>query len=178
MSEQSQTIAPDTKDWTWVIGAPCPECGSVAAELTVAQIPGVVRDTAGVFAAALRMPGAAVRPRRDRWSVLEYACHVRDVNRIFADRVRLMLAESEPLFPNWDQDATAQTDRYDLQDPEVVARELLAAADAAAARYASVPAEAWGRRGLRGNGSEFTVESIARYHLHDLVHHCWDITPR
>ena len=27
-----------------------------------------------------------------------------------------------------------------------------------------------------GSGSEFTVESIGRYHLHDVVHHLWDVT--
>ena len=31
------------------------------------------------------------------------------------------------------------------------------------------------RRGLRDNGSEFTVDSIARYHLHDVLHHSHDV---
>ena len=49
------------------------------------------------------------------------------------------------------------------------------AAEAVAARYESVPADAWDRRGYRSNGSEFTVDSIGRYHLHDIVHHAWDV---
>ena len=49
------------------------------------------------------------------------------------------------------------------------------AAEAVAERYESVPPGAWGRRGYRSNGSEFTVESIGLYHLHDLVHHAWDV---
>jgi len=32
-----------------------------------------------------------------------------------------------------------------------------------------------GRRGLRSNGSEFTIGSIALYHLHDAVHHAYDV---
>jgi hypothetical protein len=41
--------------------------------------------------------------------------------------------------------------------------------------YRNVPADAWGRRGLRSNGSEFTIASIAIYHLHDIVHHAHDV---
>lgn len=174
----SAAITPDTKDWTWVIDAPCPECGFVASGVTVDEFAGVVRETATALEAGLASPDAAARPRADRWSVLEYACHVRDVNRIFAQRVRLMLTEDEPVFPNWDQDATAVAEHYGRQDPRVVAGELIQAAAVAAAGYEAVPSGAWGRRGRRSNGSEFTVESLGRYHLHDLVHHCWDIGQR
>jgi len=31
---------------------------------------------------------------------------------------------------------------------------------------------------LRSNGSEFTVETIAIYHLHDIVHHAHDVDHR
>ncbi|NDG11232.1 MAG: hypothetical protein EB111_05220 [Actinobacteria bacterium] len=30
-------------------------------------------------------------------------------------------------------------------------------------------------RGFRSDGSAFTVESIARYLMHDPVHHLWDV---
>ncbi len=89
-----------------------------------------------------------------------------------------MLAQDEPTFANWDQDVTAVEERYDLQDPETVVEELVAAAEAVAARYDALrdaPEETWARRGLRDNGSEFTVDSIARYHLHDVVHHSHDV---
>ena len=57
---------------------------------------------------------------------LEYGCHLRDVGRIFGERLELMLDEDEPQFANWDQDETAAVDRYDLQDPAAVAVELAA----------------------------------------------------
>ena len=40
---------------------------------------------------------------------------------------------------------------------------------------ANVPADAWTRRGLRSNGSEFTIATISIYHLHDIVHHAYDV---
>jgi len=51
------------------------------------------------------------------WSLLEYACHVRDVYRRYNARIVLMLGEEDPRFPNWDQDASAIDDGYDAQDP-------------------------------------------------------------
>jgi hypothetical protein len=98
------------------------------------------------------------------------------VHRIFNHRVRLMLDEDDPVFPNWDQDETAIADDYPSQDPGTVATELFDAASTVADTYDSVPADAWSRRGLRSNGSEFTVATIAVYHLHDIVHHAWDVT--
>lgn len=89
-----------------------------------------------------------------------------------------MLTEDDPQFPNWDQDETAIADDYASQDPAVVATELFGAANDVAARYANVPADAWSRRGLRSNGSEFTIATISVYHLHDIVHHANDVTRR
>ena len=100
---------------------------------------------------------------------------MRDVHRIFEERVRLMLEQDTPRFANWDQDETAVAGRYAEQEPEAVAAQLAAAAGAVADRYAGVPDGAWGRRGNRSDGSEFTVESLGRYHLHDVVHHVHDV---
>jgi len=168
-------IEPDTKDWTWVLQEPCPECGFVAGTPTRAELGAVVRTNAALWPPLLAAPGAAVRPEPAVWSVLEYACHVRDVHRIFGERVGLMLDQDDPVFANWDQDETAVAERYDLQDPAVVAGELVAAAAAVAAAYDAVPAGAWRRTGRRSNGSEFTIDSLGRYHLHDIVHHAHDV---
>lgn len=171
-------IVPDTKDWTWVLREPCPECGFVAADVARTELGGLVRADAAGWAAVLALPDAAARPDDGTWSPLEYACHVRDVHRIFGERLALMLVEDEPTFANWDQDETALAERYAEQEPAAVASELVAAASAVAARYdalADASEATWQRRGLRSNGSEFTVDSIARYHLHDVVHHSHDV---
>jgi hypothetical protein len=115
------------------------------------------------------------RPDDATWSPLEYAAHVRDVFRIFRERLHLMLEQDAPAFANWDQDATAIADRYSEQDPAVVAEELVAAADALARDYSAVDDADLGRTGLRSDGSTFTVESLARYFIHDPVHHLHDV---
>ncbi|MBB3044297.1 class I SAM-dependent DNA methyltransferase [Nocardioides soli] len=168
-------IVPDTKDWTWVLDRPCPECAFDASTVTVDRIPAVIRDNATTWEAVLTCDDVAVRPEPATWSPLEYACHVRDVHLLFDERVALMLEQDAPRFRNWDQDETAVAQRYAEQRPATVSAELLDAAERVAERYESVPPGAWSRRGLRGDGSEFSVESIGLYHLHDIVHHAWDV---
>lgn len=171
----TEPIEPDTKDWTWVLGRPCPECRFDAATVHHTDVADRIRRDAAAWPPRLHAPDVATRPRPDVWSPLEYGCHIRDVHRIFNHRVRLMLEQDEPLFPNWDQDATAIADDYGSQDPRTVATELVAAATVVADTYDAVPPAAWGRRGLRSNGSVFTVATIAVYHLHDIVHHAHDV---
>jgi hypothetical protein len=168
-------IAPDTKDWTWVLARRCDECGFDAAAREVADLPGLLHDTATTWSRVLARPDAARRPAPTVWSPLEYGAHVRDVHELFARRLRLMLEEDTPTFANWDQDATAVESDYAGQDAAAVAVELVEAAVTVAEVYATVTDETRTRRGVRSNGDEFTVESLGRYHLHDVVHHLHDV---
>lgn len=168
-------IEPDTKDWTWVLEQPCPECGFEAAGLAREQVGPLVRDNARSWVPVLARPDARQRPDERTWSPLEYACHVRDVLRLYDQRLRLMLAEDDPLYPNWDQDATAVEDRYGQQDPQQVTREVEDAAEQVASAFDELAPDQWERRGRRSDGASFTVDSFARYFLHDLVHHRHDV---
>jgi hypothetical protein len=101
---------------------------------------------------------------------------VRDVYRIFCERISLMRNEDIPVFANWDQDQTAIDDDYAAQDPAVVGAELSVAAETLARLLDGVQDNEWARRGTRSNGSQFTIESISIYMLHDSIHHLWDVT--
>jgi len=169
-------ITPDTKDWTWVLERRCPECGFEAGAIAPDAVAGLVRANAASWSrlfATGRLLGVRFDPQT--WSGLEYACHVRDVYRLFAARISAMLSEEDPEFANWDQDATALEDHYLDQDPGVVVEELDAAAETLARLLESVDGAAWQRPGRRSNGSVFSVDSIARYMAHDVVHHVADV---
>lgn len=90
--------------------------------------------------------------------------------------MRLMLLDDNPEFANWDQDETAITDHYELQDPHAVSRELADAARQFATRIEGLEESQWSRPGRRSNGSRFTIESLSLYGLHDPIHHLWDVS--
>lgn len=168
-------IPPDEKDWTWVLQERCPECGADVAEPAVGDLAAATRRSVAAWQQVVQRDDVAVRPSATVWSPLEYACHVRDVYRLFDERPQQMLTEDDPLFANWDQDVTAVEQAYHAQDPAQVHGELSAAGEALAVTFESVPPDAWLRRGRRSNGSVFTVESLGRYYLHDVLHHLHDV---
>src|ERR1700722_4856052 len=171
------TIVPDTKDWTWVLRRPCPECGFDTQGFAVSAVPELTVANAAAWHRALTGPGdARTRPVPGKWSALEYGCHVRDVFRLYDQRLELMLTTDGPHYPNWDQDVTAVQNRYEEQDPEIVAAGLMQAGDAVAARFDTVRGDQWQRTGFRSDGAQFTVESFARYFVHDPIHHYHDVT--
>ncbi len=168
-------ITPDDKNWTWVLSRPCPDCGFVASDVERGDVGNWIRENAAAWPAVLGRDDVAVRPDDATWSPLEYACHVRDVLKIFLVRVDLMLTADDPAFANWDQDATAVDDDYAGQDPAQVATDLAAAAAAIANRFDTLHDDEWDRTGNRSDGSRFTVDSLSRYLIHDPVHHLFDV---
>lgn len=165
----------DDKDWTWVLDRRCPECGFEAGTFDPTMVGVALRDNAAEWQHVLSGADVGRRPAQDRWSALEYGCHVRDVCRIYLERLERMLTEDGPHYANWDQDATAIEQRYGLASPATVAVELLAAATALADRFDTVEGAQWERTGFRSDGAAFTVSTFARYFLHDPVHHLWDV---
>jgi hypothetical protein len=168
-------IQPDTKNWTWVLSRPCPECGFDASTFPARSVADALRENVASWRPLLQAREVRTRPADGQWSALEYGCHVRDVFRIFDTRLSLMLSEDDPLFENWDQDQTAVEDGYASQDPLAVIAELEAAGLQLAANFDAVADAAWQRPGRRSDGSAFTVDTFARYLLHDPIHHLWDV---
>jgi hypothetical protein len=167
-------VPPDTQDWTFVITEGCPQCGfePQRPEQTAERL----RATIPTWRRTLASRTASERPAPTVWSPVEYGCHVRDTCRIFCKRLELMLAEDDPEFANWDQDATAVEDDYFHQDPTRVAVALAEQAEAIAAAFDAVQTEQWSRPGRRSNGSTFTVGTFAVYFLHDIEHHVHDVS--
>jgi hypothetical protein len=58
----------------------------------------------------------------------------------------------------------------------VVVEALAVAADRLASRLEVLSDDAWHRPGRRSDGASFTIGTIARYMVHDPVHHVWDVT--
>ena len=166
-------ITPDNKNWTWVLEKSCPECGFDASTFGPADVAALLRTNAAAWPAVLGRSDVRERPDDTTWSPLEYAAHVRDVFRIYDYRLGLMQQQDDPLFPNWDQDETAVAERYNEQDPAVVSDELVAAAASLADGFDGVID--WSRPGRRSDGVSFTIETFAKYFIHDPIHHLHDV---
>jgi len=178
MSAGAAGIVPDDKDWTWVLLRPCPECGLDTRTVDPRAVGALLRDNAAAWRELLSdRSDESLRARPDpaTWSALEYACHVRDVFRLYDERLRLMLTRDGPHYPNWDQDATAVEARYAEQNPAHVCAELLESAAALADSFDEVDGDAWERTGYRSDGAAFTVATFARYLVHDPIHHLHDV---
>jgi DinB superfamily len=135
----------------------------------------MIRSNAAAWHQVLSRSDVRDRPSDDRWSPLEYGCHVRDVFQLYDERLRLMLETDNPQYPNWDQDRTAVEDRYSEQDPVTVEADLKDAAEHLAARFDRVADRDWYRTGTRSDGARFTVDTFSRYLIHDPIHHLWDV---
>lgn len=180
MSDPSTTPMenPDDKDWTWVLETVCPECEYDVREFDRSTIGTMIRANASDWQQLLaQADDAELRQRPDpaTWSPLEYAFHVRDVYELYDYRLSLMLDQDGPHYPNWDQDATAVEKNYNAADPTAIASELGEQAEALASRFDTVSGDQWDRTGFRSDGAAFTVDSFARYLIHDPVHHLWDV---
>jgi hypothetical protein len=157
----------------------CKECG-FSYSVGRAEILPWMRSDARTFVDRFReIDDAAVRqrPAPDVWSPLEYACHVRDVLRVQRERVLLVQHEHEPSFTPMHRDERVVEDRYNEQDPGVVAGEITEAAAALMATLEGLDDTGWQRRGLYNYPEPQlrTVEWIAIHTVHELLHHRVDI---
>lgn len=165
---------PDTRDWTFVLTEPCPECrfapGGSSATVGVR-----LRDASPRWRAVLTRPGVTTRPEPDVWSPLEYACHVLELTQVFTGRVEQLRAQDDPVFGNWDGERAAVAGDYNARDARTVASELDEALDRAAGLFDQLAAAEWLRGGTRGDGRRFTIGTLADYWLHEVQHHLADV---
>lgn len=163
-------------NWTWVLDRPCDQCGYDAASIEPNQLPTRLRVVAGEWRDMLgRGPIIERSPTHpDRtWTILEYGCHVRDVMELLEQRMRLMLKKRKPpKLAMWSPQEAAES--YGGADANQVAYDLAANAGKAADVLDRVRGDDWTKQGHRGDGHVFTVDTLARYLLHDAEHHLWD----
>ena len=69
------TIIPDTKDWTWVLRRPCPECGFDTQGFPVAAVPGMIMANVAAWQAALDALAPDEALAAQLWDYLVMAAH-------------------------------------------------------------------------------------------------------
>lgn len=157
----------------------CDECGYDYDSLRREELAPAVRGFGPRYAEAIDRDERDLRahPIEASWSILEYACHFRDVLRAQRERVALALATDEPTFPSMRREERATEERYNEQEPKAVASELTAAADDFAAAIDALDDSSWLRTGIYSwpEKRPRTLEWVARHTIHEGEHHLMDI---
>jgi hypothetical protein len=105
------------------------------------------------------------------WSPLEYACHTRDVLAVFEERVRRTATTPGQQLGWWDHDAAVVDSRYNEQEPVLVAEAIAANARRFGQSLSDLASAQWDAAAERRAGERFTIRGMARFVLHEMVHH-------
>lgn len=128
--------------------------------------------------AALRQAIAGMSPAQlnaapipGKWSTRQVICHIADFEPVYADRIKRVIVEDEPLLPNGDQDQYAAKLAYiqrdletELQLIEIVRRQL-------AGILRTLPAETFQREGKHSLYGLMTIETLLTYITGHIPHH-------
>jgi uncharacterized damage-inducible protein DinB len=101
------------------------------------------------------------RPEAGKWSMIENAAHVRDIERVYQGRFSQMAFGDKPAFWMLDNDRAAEALKYAAADPAEVAKEFRRLREDTLALLRALPHEAWKKTGLHPKRGELTVEQLA-----------------
>ncbi len=113
----------------------------------------------------------AWRPGESRWSAHEVVVHCADSETYAAIRIRLLLAEAEPLIVGYDENAWAQRFDYQASDPELALRLVETVRAHTAAMLNRLPDEAWGRMGRHSHSGNYGTDDWLRIYAEHLEVH-------
>jgi hypothetical protein len=165
-------------EWVRIQSDPCPQCG-----LDLAARPVGALGAAGVEAAnawgrfLVTADGAALRrhPAPGVWSPLQYGLHVRDMYRVFGDRIQVAVAEDDPRVA-WFDPGEDEWRRYDTVDQRAAASAIEGQGVRLAAILDGLGPGDWDRTARRDGVDRFTVAGLACFAVHEAHHHLLDAT--
>ncbi|MFN8010780.1 MAG: DinB family protein [Holophagaceae bacterium] len=115
------------------------------------------------------------RPAEGAWSAHEVVVHCADSETYGATRIRLVLAEAEPLIVGYDENAWARTFDYHACDVELAFRALEAARANTLALLRRLPDGAWGRLGRHSHSGPYSDADWLRIYAEHLEVHAAQI---
>ncbi|HOX25893.1 MAG TPA: DinB family protein [Candidatus Krumholzibacteria bacterium] len=109
--------------------------------------------------AGLSEDRAAFRYAPDKWSVKQVLGHLADSERVFAFRAVWFARGEESALPGMDENLWGRTAGADGRSVAGIGRELTALRELTLEVFASLPAEAWSRRGV-ANDNVLIVRAV------------------
>ena len=171
--------------WEWPRAATeeCPQCGLHAGAQSPESLGAMAVELAADWREFLVTADDAylrTNPEPGVFSPIQYGAHVRDILRVYGDRVLLAIAADDPEVPTF-HPPDDEWARYNSLDREELATDIETQADRLAAILDSLDDDAWSRTVTRQalvSGTDavyrFTVAGIASYAVHEAHHHLLD----
>jgi hypothetical protein len=100
-------------------------------------------------------------PGPGRWSPIEVACHLRDVERLYAERVSKAAFSERPAFWMMDNTRVAEALKYREAEPAAVLKEHRRRREDLVSLLRALPQAAWQRTGIHPKRGELTIEQLA-----------------
>ena len=155
------------------------ECGFRHETVDLDDIPGRIRFGVTAIAAQLvaEPDRSLLRPAPQRWSMLEYGAHVRDVLLTIRDRLVIGLVEDNPGFKSLWRDERVNLGLYRTDTPAAVVQELEAATAMFLRLFAEIDPASLGRVVQYGfpDSTTRTLEWMGQQAVHEVEHHLGDI---
>ncbi len=133
-----------------------------------------LQETPKTLMALLRgVPDEVLRrkPVPEKWSMLEIACHLRDVERLFLERYAKMANHDRPALRMINQDELAVALKYNQDEPAAAIREFQALRAETVALLSALAHQSWQRIGLHPKRGEFSIDAQVGIHVnHDANH--------
>lgn len=111
------------------------------------------------------------------FSPMQYGAHVRDILRVYGDRILIMLEEDDPVFPQFNPDEGVW-EGYNRLGRDELADDLEAQARRLTTILEGLQPAQWSLTMTRDGGSDgvyrFTVAGLASYAVHEAHHHLLD----
>jgi len=159
---------------------PCEACGFHYDSLAITDAPSALRVGAERIAEDLFSGDDSsihTRPDPETWSVVEYACHGRDVIIVQRERILLALVEDAPRFVPMHREQRVVHAGYDRESATEVAQELTSVANLAAKVITLLDDEQLARRCFFSFPAPRSrdVAWVVRHTVHEIVHHEMDV---
>jgi hypothetical protein len=180
--EQLRAVRGEGWQWPRIQFEPCPQCGFDAASLPAETLGDLAVELAAGWRAFLEeADDAYVRaiPEPGVNSPIQYAAHVRDILRVYGDRMVLAVEEDNPTVPIFNPPQEVW-EAYNRLDAEELAADIEARARRLAETVAGMDPSSWSRIVINDRGQygvySFTVAGLARNAVHEAHHHLLDAT--
>lgn len=111
------------------------------------------------------------KPAPDKWSALEVVCHLRDIEKLWADRLIKAAFTDKPAFYMLEVDDLAVKNSYNTHDLGSALKEFARLREDNLRLLRALPASHWKRSGMHPKRGEITIEKILEIVIdHDRGH--------